>query len=235
MDGVDPPAVPMDDGLSLFERAMAASNASEPVRKPFGRPANKFNSGFHTFDKSREDGLRAEKVFQEWVATTGEFRMTEASTSDNRKAHWDVLIERKCDSLGDPTRKRMRVDVKDCKSASRADGTPFNGIWIELHNDFGGGWLFGDADIIAFKQPSGEFLLVDRESLADWVMENMDAEDPSLYTSDNKANDNPPSLSWVYCRTSRFNRENPVRLTTATVEDVVAKTKTYKTVNEWFE
>lgn len=214
------PVVALDGMLADFARSAQRTPASR--------------SGYHAFAASREDGLAAEREFKQWVASTGEFRIVDASTTDRRKSHWGVLIERAEDSLSDPTRKRLRVDVKDCKAAERHDTSTTADIWIELCNSFGAGWLFGDADVIAFKQPDATWLLVERDSLAEWVMNTLDSENPHLYTNENRAAERPPSLSWVYCRASRFNGPNVERITTANVEDIRTNAKTYSTVSEWF-
>lgn len=66
------------------------------------------------------------------------------------------------------------VDVKGIKKVNRWDEHPNPDIhWIEFVNVRGKrGWLFGEADYIAFEQPD-HFVVVDRKKLASYCKEIM--------------------------------------------------------------
>ena len=73
--------------------------------------------------------------------------------------HWDVM-----DVMG------LKYDVKGMKKYRRSDDNPTDRLhWIELRNVNGkSGWLYGNADIIAFETRKW-WLLVDREDLVQFV------------------------------------------------------------------
>lgn len=73
--------------------------------------------------------------------------------------HWDVM-----DEMG------VKYDVKGMKKYRRSDDKPTDRLhWIELRNVNGkNGWLYGDADVIAFETRKW-WLLVDREDLVQFV------------------------------------------------------------------
>ena len=73
--------------------------------------------------------------------------------------HWDVI-----DVMG------LKYDVKGMKKYRRSDDKPTDRLhWIELRNVNGkNGWLYGNADIIAFETRKW-WLLVERKDLVQFV------------------------------------------------------------------
>jgi hypothetical protein len=105
-------------------------------------------------------GQKAENVFLSLISNRGKIR--EASTSEQHN-HVDFILRL-------PNNKEIKYEIKARKKLQRADKeTTDEFIWIELVNVIGNvGWLFGSADKLAFEQEN-EFIVVDRERLADFV------------------------------------------------------------------
>ena len=81
-----------------------------------------------------------------------------ATTHQNIYEHWDVRDE------------EFKYDVKAMKRWNRADAAPTDRIhYIELKNVQGKkGWLYGDADYIAF-ETRAHWVLVNRPRLQEWI------------------------------------------------------------------
>ena len=79
-----------------------------------------------------------------------------ATKEQDMHEHWDVMDE-----------MAVKYDVKGMKNYRRSDDKPTDRLhWIELRNVNGkNGWLYGEADVIAFETRKW-WLLVDREDLA---------------------------------------------------------------------
>lgn len=93
--------------------------------------------------------MRAEDRFSEFYTV-----VRKSTTKEDISEHWDVL------AIIDGQEKK--VDVKSRSSHP-------HGVYIELLNVAGKpGWLFGDADYIAFEHEDGFFLL-DRYKLIELV------------------------------------------------------------------
>lgn len=71
----------------------------------------------------------------------------------------------------------LTIDVKGLKRVSRSDAQPNQNIhWVELQNVMGNrGWLYGEADYFAFETEK-HFLFVSRETLQEFVKENVKQE-----------------------------------------------------------
>ena len=82
-----------------------------------------------------------------------------ATREQDMHEHWDVM-----DEMG------VKYDVKGMKKYRRSDDKPTDRLhWIELRNVNGkNGWLYGDADIIAFETRKW-WILVEREDLVQFV------------------------------------------------------------------
>ena len=82
-----------------------------------------------------------------------------ASKEEDMHEHWDVM-----DNMG------LKYDVKGMKKYRRSDDKPTDRLhWIELRNVSGkNGWLYGNADIIAFETRKW-WMLVEREDLVQFV------------------------------------------------------------------
>lgn len=82
-----------------------------------------------------------------------------ATKEQDMHEHWDVE-----DAMA------VKYDVKGMKKYRRSDDKPTDRLhWIELRNVNGkSGWLYGDADIIAFETRKW-WLLVERKDLVQFV------------------------------------------------------------------
>jgi hypothetical protein len=82
-----------------------------------------------------------------------------ATKEQDMHEHWDVM-----DNMG------VKYDVKGMKKYRRSNDKPTDRLhWIELRNVNGkNGWLYGNADIIAFETRKW-WILVEREDLVQFV------------------------------------------------------------------
>lgn len=82
-----------------------------------------------------------------------------ATKEQDMHEHWDVI-----DAMG------LKYDVKGMKKYRRSDDKPTDRLhWIELRNVNGkNGWLYGNADIIAFETRKW-WILVERKDLVQFV------------------------------------------------------------------
>lgn len=97
-------------------------------------------------------GTSAERRFYNACRYKG-YRVRPATSYENRIKHFDFEVGRDW------------VEVKAMKSPRRGMSPDPNMIYVELRNVCGGdGWLYGEADYIAFEQPNG-FLMVRRREL----------------------------------------------------------------------
>lgn len=89
-----------------------------------------------------------------------------ATTEEDTRLHFDGVF-----LIWD---REVRVDIKSHRSTNRGEG-PGEFAWVELINVRGErGWLFGQADVIAF-QYNDLWLLVERERLVDLVLGTIEA------------------------------------------------------------
>tara|TARA_R110000822_G_C15338795_1_gene495955 strand:+ start:24045 stop:24539 length:495 start_codon:yes stop_codon:yes gene_type:complete len=109
------------------------------------------------FEQSRKEGMSGELRFRDLLESLG-FVVEDSTFFQNTKEHIDFLVK---SGHGD-----FSVDVKARKRASRSDDAVDDEYtWIEFQNVRGDlGWLYGEADRIAFEVSDG-FLLVDRKDL----------------------------------------------------------------------
>lgn len=111
------------------------------------------------FDRkdSQELGQKAEQLFVKLARREG-WIVRNASKKSNINDHYDYEIQQ--------GRIRYRVDVKSIKRLSRvSDQLQDDLIWVEFKSVRGSnGWLFGNADLIAFEDHRG-FRIVERKSL----------------------------------------------------------------------
>jgi hypothetical protein len=114
-----------------------------------------------------EKGNAAEQKFRNLAQELG-WDVVESNLEDDRWKHIDFVI-----TWGDPYNEdhpaaSYSVDVKAQNTAENGEET-----WIEIRNTLGGpGWLYGEADLIAFDQ-GDRFLVVEREKLKDWIEKNV--------------------------------------------------------------
>ena len=123
------------------------------------------------FKKSIEEGLQGEKRFKNIIESFG-LAAREASFKENVHQHIDFFIKGKTERL---VGFGFSVDVKARKRRSRgSDEYDDEYTWIEFKNVQGKkGWLYGEADKIAFEVEEG-FLLVDKEELVRWCEKKVD-------------------------------------------------------------
>jgi hypothetical protein len=105
------------------------------------------------WEKSYEYGEKAEKRFAALLPNP-----VEATTTQNILEHWDI-------ANGD-----IKYDVKAMKKFRRSDDHPTDRIhYIELKNVNGKkGWLYGQADYIAFETRS-YWVIVSRQKLQEMI------------------------------------------------------------------
>jgi len=103
--------------------------------------------------ESYAQGESAEKRFAMTL-----YKSIFATTHENIHEHWDVRDE------------EFKYDVKAMKRCNRGDSEPTDRIhYIELKNVQGKkGWLYGDADYIAF-ETRAHWVLVSRPRLQKWI------------------------------------------------------------------
>ena len=116
---------------------------------------------FKNSEKNKR-GKLAEQLFVK-LATKRNFTVEKAGLREDKTKHWDYQIS-KAQPNGFYKRK---IDVKAPKNVDGKLNDDF--IWIELQNVGGGkGWLYGEADGIAF-QMNDFFALVSLEDLQELV------------------------------------------------------------------
>jgi hypothetical protein len=120
------------------------------------------------FDKkdSLELGEHAENLFIVLAVRLG-WKVSASSRDENINAHWDYLIEK--------DEATFKVEVKSKKRIQRNEDKSQNDfIWVEIRNVRGEtGWLFGQADLIAFEKEK-TFLIVKKPDLLKTVNKKVD-------------------------------------------------------------
>jgi hypothetical protein len=120
------------------------------------------------FDKkdSLELGEHAENLFIVLAVRLG-WKVSASSSDENIHAHWDYLIEK--------DEAAFKVEVKSKKRIQRNEDKSQNDfIWVEIRNVRGEtGWLFGQADLIAFEKEK-TFLIVKKPDLLKTVNKKVD-------------------------------------------------------------
>ena len=115
-----------------------------------------------------EKGNQAEQKFRNLALELG-WEVVESTLESDRYEHIDFVI-----TWGDPMNEdhpaaSYSVDVKAQNTAEKGEET-----WVEIRNTEGGpGWLYGEADLIAFDQ-GDTFLVVERVTLKDWIEANVE-------------------------------------------------------------
>ena len=126
------------------------------------------------YDKTGEciqSGLGAEQIFDQ-IAESKNLSIKNAKRRENMHKHIDKHVTREDGSA-------WSVDIKARKKTSRSDSNAQDDwIWIEFQNVKGNnGWLYGEADNIAF-ETQDSFVIVDRNSLVDYVENAVDMGKP---------------------------------------------------------
>jgi len=105
-------------------------------------------------------GANAEQQFKA-IAIANGYPVVEAGAEYDRR-HIDFFVNKKA------------VEVKSAKRISRQTDVQYDKIWVELQGVSGHpGWLFGDAQIIAFQMEKG-FVLIRKRDLQKLVEEKVD-------------------------------------------------------------
>ncbi len=124
-------------------------------------------------DTSRQMGTDAEQRFVS-IFTEHGHKVTKSSRKQDMYEHWDFLID-----------GEHKIEVKSRKKSRRHD-TRMNDniIYVEFRNVSGhSGWIYGNADFIAFEQPIG-FVIVRRTKLVllvETLIKHDWADRPTLY------------------------------------------------------
>ena len=126
------------------------------------------------YSDSFKHGTKSEEAFAN-AARKENFIVRKATKDQDMKEHIDFFLEQ--------DHFQFSVDVKARKKASRYDNT-FDDVWqwIEFKNICGNpGWLYGNADYIAFEREK-DFVLANREELKNFCEEKVDQDD-RVYSS----------------------------------------------------
>ena len=130
------------------------------------------------YDKTGEciqTGLGAEQLFEQ-IAESKSLETKNAKRRENMHKHIDKYVTENGETWS--------VDIKARKKTSRSNSQAQDDwIWIEFQNVRGNaGWLYGDADRIAF-ETQDDFIVVDRNSLIDYVEDVVDMGKSVKYSS----------------------------------------------------
>lgn len=130
------------------------------------------------YDKTGEciqTGLGAEQLFEQ-IAESKSLETKNAKRRENMQKHIDKYVTENGETWS--------VDIKARKKTSRSNSQAQDDwIWIEFQNVRGNaGWLYGDADRIAF-ETQDDFIVVDRNSLIDYVEDVVDMGKSVKYSS----------------------------------------------------
>lgn len=136
------------------------------------------------------DGQTCEKMFESVMSERGH-KVEKSSRQDDMYKHFDFIIDGK-----------TKVDVKSEKKLNRWDEDSSSIFWIEALNVRGNiGWLFGEADYIAFFH-NDSFLMVELKDLQKLVLKiNPDYIKPSAskaYKKWYRRNDRLDSVMYLY-------------------------------------
>jgi hypothetical protein len=110
-------------------------------------------------------GTRAEQRFADICEARG-LRIRMATKYENMVRHFDFVVTLK-------TGETRKIDVKAIKAPKRGERPDADILFVETRGVSGRtGWVFGDADLIAFEQPKG-FFMVPRQALVKRVQRLM--------------------------------------------------------------
>ena len=146
-------------------------------------------------EAQRSESLCALKLIENYADVLDVKR---ASSREDMYLHFDLVAYLKDGST-------RRIDVKGLKSMGHGRKKTGDYHWIELKNVNGAkGWLYGEADIIAFQVSEDDFILVDRLKLVEYVSNLLDTmEDKKVYRTD------PLDFAERYAYKRIFTRHNP--------------------------
>jgi len=131
-------------------------------KAPFAGPGPVRGGGELADNISRQLGQTAEDQFYNYYKSAGK-RIRTATKFENHKKHYDFV------TFEERLRKYIRVEVKSMKARKRGQEPDPTIAYLEVHNIDGyPGWVYGQADAIAFQTPTG-FLIVNRKRLVEIV------------------------------------------------------------------
>lgn len=119
-------------------------------------------------EENWDKGNAAEQKFLNLAQELGwDVQVTDLET--DRWEHIDFVISWGKPMIEGEVTATYSVDVKAQNTAEKGEET-----WVEIRNTLGGaGWLYGEADLIAFDQ-GDSFLVVERDKLRVWIEENVE-------------------------------------------------------------
>ncbi len=123
------------------------------------------------FIDSLERGIIAEKSFENSAMKSG-WKIQKSDSNTDKTKHIDFFIEFKNEKK--QYHKKFSVEVKSMKKIARNDNKlNQNLIWIEILGcGVSQGWLYGEADLIAFETKES-FILVKRENIIKIIDEKL--------------------------------------------------------------
>lgn len=143
--------------------------------------------GKYSSKRTKKMGMNAEKLFED-ILNKFNIDYSNASINEEKKEHWDFKVN---DEI---KLKKGKYEVKSAKAKARGLEKDFSLIYIEFKSVGGNkGWIYGEADYIAFEIPEG-FLIFERKKLLNYISclfnympySNCSGEIGTLYTRKNR-------------------------------------------------
>ena len=114
--------------------------------------------------KDKIYGDEVEEDFKAYFQSKG-YEVFESTKNQNMRGHLDFFVKK--------NGKTVKVEVKGKKRINKGDELSDEVTWIEFVGVTGYcGWLYGDADYLAFKREDG-YSLVDRKILIEEVTQKV--------------------------------------------------------------
>ncbi len=118
--------------------------------------------GKYSTKHTKKMGMEAEKSFER-ILNKLNISYLNATKTEEKTEHWDFKID---DNFN---LKKGKYEIKSAKAKSRGMEKDYNIIYIEFKSVGGNkGWIFGDADYIAFEIPEA-FLIFPRIKLLNYI------------------------------------------------------------------
>ena len=130
--------------------------------------------GKYSTKHTKKMGMDAEKSFEK-ILNEYNISYSNATKTEEKTEHWDFKIldnlkkNGKNETKDNINLKKGKYEIKSAKAKSRGMEKDYNIIYIEFKSVGGNkGWIFGDADYIAFEVPEG-FLIFPRIKLLKYI------------------------------------------------------------------
>ena len=118
--------------------------------------------GRYSTKHTRKMGMDAEKLFENILKKLN-IKYTNATEEEEKIEHWDFRVNKSSKI------NSGRYEIKSAKAKARGLEKDYNIIYIEFKSVGGNkGWIFGDADYIAFEEPDG-FIIFSRKKLLKYI------------------------------------------------------------------